>query len=88
MRSEPWAEIKEQGIQFSVRLEELVTAGKRPQAPSNCSSAPAAYIALMEECWAATPAERPPFWVCLERLSVIRQNYIDTPLSDQQESAM
>jgi hypothetical protein len=93
-RVEPWNEIVEQGIQFSAKLEEVVTAGKRPQAPSDCGPAPRAYITLMTECWADSPGDRPPFWICLERLNATRGSLGDMLMqgdginSDAQESKM
>lgn len=73
-RARPWDEVKEEGVQFSARLTELVNAGVRPELPTGCDNAPEGYKSLMEQCWTGRPEQRPPFSSVLHSLTVARNN--------------
>eukprot|EP00035_Acanthoeca_spectabilis_P010720 m.189532 g.189532 ORF g.189532 m.189532 type:complete len:1041 (+) comp15110_c0_seq2:129-3251(+) len=70
-RLQPYNEIVEEGVHFSVKLMEVTSAGHRPQIPRTMSS-PAGYATLMEECWADNPLERPKFSEVADRVAAIR----------------
>jgi hypothetical protein len=79
-RARPWNEVKEEGVHFSVRLSELVSAGVRPMLPNGCAPAPAGYRELMERCWAGRPDNRPTFAQVVIELDALRQAARETAL--------
>jgi hypothetical protein len=79
-RARPWDEVTEEGVHFSVRLSELVSAGVRPMLPSGCAPAPAGYRELMERCWTGQPDSRPTFAQVVVDLGVLRDSQHETSL--------
>eukprot|EP00037_Helgoeca_nana_P035582 m.425820 g.425820 ORF g.425820 m.425820 type:complete len:113 (-) comp54683_c0_seq1:267-605(-) len=50
---QPWDEVKEDGIQFNEKLEQLVSAGQRPTLPMGCKTAPEGYLSLVVQWWSS-----------------------------------
>lgn len=72
-QTQPWNEIPDQGVGFTVALTEAVQGGSRPALPSSCGTAPRGYEELMERCWAGQPEARPPFSAVVTTLTTICQ---------------
>lgn len=71
-RVQPWNELKEQGIQFSQRLQQEVIAGVRPALPLHCETAPPGYYELMNDCWNGDSSARPTSTVVAVRIRQIQ----------------
>ena len=61
-------------------FEKVIENGERPGIPADC---PAAYAALMEQCWATDPAARPSF----ERICVELENQLHQTISSKTSSS-
>lgn len=60
-------------------FEKVIENGERPDIPEGC---PAAYAALMEECWATDPTARPSFEsICAELENQLHQTISSKPSS-------
>lgn len=73
----PWQEILEDGVNFPLKLTELVGSGDRPQLPNGVTLAPHGYRELMEQCWAGQSNLRPTFAVVLTSLAAIQSGAAD-----------
>lgn len=63
-RNEPWA--AELGVgncatAFFIELNAALMSGRRPTIPAAVEHHQANYVAVMRQCWAADPADRPDF---------------------------
>lgn len=67
---EPYSEYPVAQGPFKTPLEEAIIKGLRPTIPPNT---PTPYQALVKDCWAANPQDRPPIGVVLERIRAMQR---------------
>ena len=69
-RETPWRDLPSaQECSFLVRLNQALQTGRRPTIPSAITTTHPEFVAVMKDCWAGDPVDRPTFSVAAARLA-------------------
>ena len=75
-RKVPWeGELPSDELQYFQGLNRALQSGRRPTVPNAVSAEHGAFVAVMQQCWAGDPANRPTFSKAAHDLALCLRSY-------------